>query len=182
MATCRRCAAIDFDDSCLYAVGSIGFINRSALAGCPGCKFFLAVAQSFQDENENSDDDDNSEADNYDDSETDDNINSAIGDNDLETDQSSGQGSNDIECGTSETHAEEDLTIEQRPELQVLLQRHSPVSNRVDINFMEQGRMFEMAGYKELRLCTSHGKQGFAIRVFVLNNVCWCRSRSLGRV
>ncbi|KAF2651312.1 HET-domain-containing protein [Lophiostoma macrostomum CBS 122681] len=44
MATCRRCAAIEFDDGCIHALGSVQFMINSARAGCAGCQFFLGTA------------------------------------------------------------------------------------------------------------------------------------------
>jgi hypothetical protein len=135
MATCQRCAAINFDDRCWYALGSVGFMMKSALSGCPGCKFFLAVTRP-----------------------TDDDAQDADGDNDLHTNENACQDPDSDADESVEDSTEESFIVERRPELQVLLQRYSLDSNRVDLNFMKEGAEVEVVSYEQLRLCTAYGK------------------------
>jgi hypothetical protein len=144
MATCQRCTAINFDDGCLYALGSVSFMTKSALAGCPGCKFFLGVFRVTHDEEQAA------------------NNSNETGSNDDEVQEPDEGAGQDPDGDTDESlkcDIEKNPRIEQQPELQVLLQRYNSDSNRVDMNFMSEGPAFDVVHYVQLRLCTAYGKQ-----------------------
>jgi hypothetical protein len=165
MASCQRCAAINFDDGCLYALGSVGFIIKSALAGCPGCTFILAAARRDEEEDSDNESDSNSSEDTSEDSGSESDAKRSD-DADLKLDdekksnpsEDASQNTDNNGDESSKDGSAEDFKVEDRPELQVLLQRYSSDSNRVDVNFITSpGPAMDVVHHLQLRLCTANG-------------------------
>jgi hypothetical protein len=167
MATCPRCAAINFEDGCLYALGSVGFMIKSALAGCPGCAFILAAARRDEDqESENEGSSGSSENISEDSDDEDNTKRSDDADQDLSNEreanlsEDTSQDNRNGQDESSKNGSEEDFKVQHRPELQVLLQRYSSDSNRVDVNFISSpGPAMDVVHHLQLRLCTANGKR-----------------------